>query len=799
VNSKLVIVAAVGALICGGLQGCGGGESRRARALERGQQYLAAGNYSKARIEFSNALQIKPNDADARYYAAFAAEKAGDLRAAAQGYQSALNVDETHALSLAALGRVYLFSGLPQQGLDMAEKGLAAHPDHPELLVIRAAAKLALGREQEALDDASTVLAQNPDHEYAVALVAGIYRNRGDVAKAIEVVGGTLARLPASIDLRAVLAQLYVDAHDNEHAEEQLKKIVEVRPAELQHRQRLAAFYASTGKPDAAEATLRELTAIDPKSTEYKFALINFVASQKSFDAAEQELVGFLAKNPKDYPLRLAAGQFYEAHNLPAEAERTYKQVIAEAGSDNAGFGARDRLAALELRSNRVAEAEPLIAEVLAKNPRDNDGLMLRATLALAGNRPLDAITDLRAVLRDQPDSVPTLRTLARAHIQNNEPDLAREQYRHAIAVDTVNNELRNEYADFLIRIGDTDEATRMLDAVVHADPQNLVALELKYRAFTAANDAAGAAEVSKKIVASYPESPLGYFFQGALEESAGDLAAAKASYEHSLEKAPRGAEPLAALARVFARQGKTSEALKYLEDTIVRDPDNSVAMNLAAELYLGQRNFDRAIELGDRAIASSANWWIPYRTKAYALLAKGAKEDAVAAYVAGMSATGDAPALGMDLAALYEREQQPERAIEVYERMFANNPSSEAIANNLAMLLANYRNDDLSYQRAHDLIRAFRNSSNPAYLNTYGWVRYRQRQFDEAITYLRRAAIAVPDSGLMHYHLAMALIANGQSDQARAELQKALGAKQSFPGREAAERALQSLPPSPG
>jgi len=799
VNNKLVIAAALGALICGGLHGCGGSEARRARALEHGQQYLASGNYSKARIEFSNALQIKPNDADARYYAALAAEKGGDLRAAAQGYQSALNIDATHALALAALGRVYIFSGLPQQGLEMVEKGLAAHPDHSELLVVRAAAKLALGREQEALDDASTVLAQNPDHEYAVALVAGIYRNRGDVAKGIELVGSALGRNPSSVDLRAVLAQLYMDARDNEHAEEQLKRIVEAKPTELQHRQRLAAFYASTGKPDAAEATLRELVTVDPKSADYKFALINFVASQKSFDAAEQELLGFIAKTPKDYALRLAAGQFYEAHNLPAEAEQTYKQIIAESGSDPAGLGARDRLAALELRSNRIAEAEPLITEALTKNPRDNEALTLRAALAIARNHPLDAITDLRAVLRDQPDSVPTLRTLARAHIQNNEPDLAREQYRHAVAIAPGNAELRNEYADFLIRTGGTEEANRMLDAVLVADPQNLVALELKYRALTAANDAVGATEVSKKIVAAYPESPLGYFFQGAIQEASGDFAAGMASYVRSLEKAPHGAEPIAGIARIYTREGKKAEALKFLEDTIARDPENSVALNLAAEVSLSDGDFAHSIELSDRAIKSNRAWWLPYRTKAYAFLAKGAKDDAVASYVAGMSATGDAPALGMDLCTLYERDHEPERAIEIYERMVANNPSSEALANNLAMLLANYREDDLSYQRANDLVRGFRNSNNPAYLNTYGWVRYRQRQFDEAITYLRRAATEMPDSGLMHYHLAMALIANGQSDQARAELQKALGSKQPFPGREAAEQALQSLPPSPG
>jgi tetratricopeptide (TPR) repeat protein len=798
-NRTIILAAVVITLVGTGLQGCGGAESRKARAMERGQQYLDEGNFAKARIEFSNALQITPNDADARYFMAVAAEKSGDLRTAAQGYQAALNVDANHPLALAALGRLYVFSGLASQALETVEKGLAAHPDHPELLVVRAAAKLALGREQDALDDANAVLAQKPDHEYAVALVAGIYRNRGEPAKAVELISTVLEHVPQSVDLRTVLAQLYIDTGDNARAEAELKRIVESRPSELRHRQRLVAFYASTGKPEAAEASLRELIGLDPKSTDYKFALINFLASQRSFDVAEAELRGFIAKNPKDYPLRLASGQFYEAHNLPGDAERTYKDVIAEDGTGPSGLSARNRLATLEIRSNRVAEAEPLIGEVLAANPRDNDALVLRASLALARGHALDAITDLRAVLRDQPDSAPVLRTLARAHMQNNEPDLALEQYRRAVQVDPANNELRNEVADFMIRRGNIDEARRLLDAVLAADPKNLVALELEYRALTTANDVTAANDIAGKIVTAYPDSPLGYYFQGMLYEAKGDFASAKALFERSLEKSPLGAEPLTALARVYVRTGKKAEAQAYLAKVVEKYPTHGVALNLLAELSLSDRDWERAIAYTDQAIKGEAGWWMPYRTKAYAELGKGSSEGAVAAYTAGMAATSNSPVLGMDLASLYERQGQAERAIEVYEKLREANPTSDVLANNLAMLLSTYRDDDASHQKAQDLVRGFRNSENPAYLNTYGWVRYRQGQLDEAITYLRRAAIAVPDNGLMHYHLAMALIANGDSEQARAELQKALGTKQAFPGRDAAEKALQSLPPAPG
>jgi tetratricopeptide (TPR) repeat protein len=767
--------------------------------MERGEQYLAEGNYDKARIEFSNALQIQPSDADARYLSALTAEKAGDLRAATQGYQATLTVDETHPLAVAAFARLLVFSGLPEQALEAVEKSLVVHPEHIELLAIRGAARLALRREQEAFDDVSAVLAKDPDHEYAVALLAGIYRTRGEPQRAIDLLTGTLGRKPDRLDLRIVLTQLYVDTADNAKAEEELKRIVTERPLELQHRQRLVAFYTSTSRPELAETSLRELTELDAKSLQYKFALINHLAAQRSFDAAEKELVGFIAKDPKDYALRLAAGQFYEAHNLAPEAERIYKEVIAENGVAASGLSARNRLATLAIRANRAAEAEALIGEVLAENPSDNDALVLRASFALANRRPLDAITDLRSVLRDQPDAAPVLHTLARAHLQNNEPDLAREQYRRAVEVDPSNIQTRNEFADFLIRTGDVDAARPLLDSVLAADPQNLAALELKYRAVATAGDAAAATAVAREVMASYPDSPVGYYFEGVLHESSGDLAAAKTSYERSLEKAPRGAEPLRALARVLVRQGKKAEAIELLDGIVAQYPDNAIALNLFAELKLDERAFERAAELAAQAAQAVPAWWVPYRTQAYVALAQGSVDGAIAAFETGMKATSGAAPLGMELASLHERAGRPERAIELYESMQAADPASEPLANNLAMLLTTYRTDDASRSKALALVRGFRSSENPAYLNTYGWVRYHQGQLDEAVTYLRRASTALPDNALMHYHLGMALLARGEAAQARNELEKALASEQPFPGRDAAETALKTLPQTPG
>jgi tetratricopeptide (TPR) repeat protein len=797
--NKLVIIVTLGLLTCATLQGCGGAQDRRARALERGQQFLAERNYAKARVEFSNALQIEPNDADARYLAAVAAEKSNDLRAAAQGYQGALNVDATHPRALAAMARLYVFSGLAEQSLELLDKGLAAHPDQPDLLVVRAAARMALNREQEALDDANAVLAKQPNHEYAVALLAGYYRSHGDKPRAVELVETALKTVPDSVDLRSVLAQLYVDLGDQARAEAELKKIAELRPTELEHRQRLAAFYAGTGREEQAEATLRDLIRLQPESVDFKLGLVNYLAGQKNFDAAEAELVALLKQNPNDGPLQLAAGQFYETHGLGDEAERVYHDVIAKHKTAPPGLSARDRVAAIRVRQGKVAEAQPLIDEVLAKNPRDNDALVLRATLALASGHTADAITDLRAVLRDQPDSAPLLRTLARSHAQNNEPDLARENYRHAVEADPRNADVKIEFAQYLNRLGDNAQARPLLEAVLKDEPNNVAALEALFGVLGAVGDAKAAGDVAHRIVVARPDNALGYYLEGLSHENAHDLAAARASYEKALEKEPRGSEPLGGLARVLLAAGQRDAVKQRLESVIAAYPDHAVALNMLAELSLSERAFDRAQELAERANRADARWWIPYRTKALALLAKGASADAKQAYEDGLKASGNAPPLGVDLAALYERESQPERAIEVYERLHASNPGSEPLTNNLAMLLTTYREDGVSHEKAGQLVRGFRNSTNPAYLNTYGWVRFRQGQVDEAVSYLRRASTALPENPVMHYHLGMALLASGDPAQARAELEKALASPQPFPGKDAAQRALESMPRTPG
>src|ERR1700730_3197972 len=122
--------------------GCGGAENRKAKHLEKGQTYLANGNFEKARVEFQNALQIAPKDVAARFDMGIVDEKLNNSREAAQFYQGTIDLDSQHVGARTKLARLYLFSGAPDRALDLIGPAMQTHPDDPELLTVRAAARM---------------------------------------------------------------------------------------------------------------------------------------------------------------------------------------------------------------------------------------------------------------------------------------------------------------------------------------------------------------------------------------------------------------------------------------------------------------------------------------------------------------------------------------------------------------------------------------------------------------------------------------------------------------------------------
>lgn len=764
---------------------CSGPEERMARAMERGEEFLAIRDYEKARIEFSNVLQIDPNNNDAIYLTGRAAEGLQDYRTAAAAYRAVLEDNPAHLSSVAALARMMVFAGEAQLAMATIEPGLAEFPEDLGLRTVRAAAKAALGELPGAQQDAEFVVARDPGAEDAVALLAGLLRIQDESEQAIKLTKTAVEQVPDSADLRLILVQLHQSVGDLDSAEEAMLGLVALSPSNMSYRNRLAQFYLSANRANDAEAVLRENVEREPDVIEHKVTLVNFLQAQESWDAAEEQLQSFVSETPGDALLRLALGQFYEASGYEEDAESVYSVVIEIAGDEVPALQARNDLAVRMIQDGRLDEAEALIEEVIAANARDVAALTMRGTLRLSRNELFDAITDFRTVLRDEPESPNALLGLARSHARNDEPDLAADAYRLLVTVNPTDSSARIEAAQYLNRLGIYDDAEQLLSDSINSGEADQPTLEALYQTQIGARDIEGAVETSQQIITTYPESPVGYYLYGQTREVEGDLQDAENLYKQALNKNPRGAEPLNALVRLLARNGRGDEARSLLTQKTLELPDHAVSRNLLAELLIVDRDYESALLNLNGAIAASPQWWVPHRTKAAALNARGDIEGAREAYEEGMRSAGAAPALGIEYAALLERLGEADKVIAVYEELHEANPGSDVIANNFAMMLVTHRDDQDSFDRAFEAVRSFRNSQIPAFLDTYGWVRLHQGSIDEALSYLRRAAEGLPDNGSVRYHYGVALIENGELGTAQDELRAALDSEHDFPERE--------------
>jgi tetratricopeptide (TPR) repeat protein len=794
-TSRRAILIAVALLgVAGSVAGCGGADARRATHIARGQHYMAEGRFEKARVEFANALQIAPNNAEARYLSGRAAERLGDLRGAAAMYRGAVEVDPAYTEAQASLARLYALSTTPEKALELIDPALVRHPDDAEFLIVRAMARQRLKDAAGALADAERAVVLAPSNEDAVSVLATLRAVGGQPQRAVELLLATIARTPDSIALRQRLAEMYLAAGDDKLAEEQLLQIVRTRPDELGRRLELAAFYVRAKRPNDADSTLKGAVAALPGSGEAKLAYAEFLAANGSSGRSEAMLRGLIAQDPHNYDLQFNLAALQQRAGRSRDAVATYRAVIAADPNGAKAVAARDRIATISAVAGNYAEALRQLNETLSINPRDGDALTLRGNILLKQGNPVAAIADLRAVLHDQPGSVAVLRALARAHLANDEPVLAEENLRIALENGPHDLGVNVDLGELLMRTHRAEQAIDLLEQAIKDSPDgsDAGARAALVQAYLAKPDLTAARATADELTRLRPDLWTGPYLAGLIVQQQRPEEAQR-DFERALQLQPSASDALTALAHLQLERGQHQEAIAIVRSSVQRTPDSAAAQNLLGELYLADNRRAEAIAAFTEAVRLAPDWWLPYRNLSQAKLAAQDAAGALAACEAGVRLTGD-PSLVTNLAALYVQQGRYEDAIRQYEVLHERRPHLDVAANNLAMLLVTYRQDQASLDRARELAAPFANSDVGALLDTHGWVLFKRGEVLAALSALQRASAEAPDSKVILYHLGMVQLKAGQADKARTSLEAALAEGASFSGTAEARLALAQL-----
>jgi len=147
-----------------------------------------------------------------------------------------------------------------------------------------------------------------------------------------------------------------------------------------------------------------------------------------------------------------------------------------------------------------------------------------------------------------------------------------------------------------------------------------------------------------------------------------------------------------------------------------------------------------------------------------------------------------------LGLAGLRERQKNYEAAIAVYEKLLEQQPDNAVSVNNLASLLSDHRTDADSMAKAAELAVKLEKTSQPAFLDTAGWVYYRKGDYDKAAEILKGVVEKAPKVTVFQYHLGMTYFRLGDKAAASEHLTRATDTEAAYEGIDEARAILKTL-----
>jgi tetratricopeptide (TPR) repeat protein len=221
------------------------------------------------------------------------------------------------------------------------------------------------------------------------------------------------------------------------------------------------------------------------------------------------------------------------------------------------------------------------------------------------------------------------------------------------------------------------------------------------------------------------------------------DMPKALQAGREAMAKYPNDAAIRSSQALLLGENGQTDEAVKLLEADLKGTPADRDTYLSLSQVYQSGRRYADAEQAARKAESFSSG-----------------PEDNESAWLL--------------LGAVYERQKQYDKAEVEFKKVLDVNPKNAQVLNYYGYMLADR---GVRLDEAQDLVRRALDQEpfNGAYLDSLGWVYYKQNKLDEAEETLRKAVEHEPHDPTIREHLGDIYAKQGHMDQAATEWEKSL------------------------
>ena len=415
--------------------------------------------------------------------------------------------------------------------------------------------------------------------------------------------------------------------------------------------------------------------------------------------------------------------------------------------------------------------------------------------MALAKRSGKDAVQAFRTVLHDQPELGTVHFLLGQAYLLTGENNLAKESFERAVSLYPGQVDARRSLAALDSQRGRHQQARARLDDLLKQRPNDVAALDMLMMLDLVTKNWVEAEHTLNRLRAVLKDSAVVFMAEGRLHEAQRQYDKASAAYERAMALAPNDPDSLLSLVKLDIVQGHADRAKIRLDAVLATRPDHLFGQGLLGEvLALGGHAQEADIQFRE-ASRINPKWIAPWLAWGGLWLSQKQSDQAVQVIQAGLKANPDSEELHMLLASAYSGQGQIDHAIAAYDGALRLNPRNVLAANNVAVLLVDYKGDPQSLQKAFALSRDFeKEAPHPLFLDTLGWVRFKMGQHEDALRLMKDAVAKSPETPTLNYHLGMAFYRSGKRAEARAYLSKALKSAETFQGRQEAEQILSQV-----
>ena len=584
------------------------------------------------------------------------------------------------------------------------------------------------GQSSQAIDEFKKALELDPNNSLIYSEMAESYLRNNRPREAVESAQKAIQTDRDNIEAHRLLTTVYLQVIGRANAQQppsvdtinnaihEFEEIIRIDPTERQSFLMLGRLYQIKGDRDRAADIYKKFLGIEPGSEEGVTALAKLQMDAGNTKEAVELLEDFVNQRPDSDGALQTLGEAYSDLQEYAKAADAYKRA-GELDPDDVEIK-KARAQALYLADN-IGEAAKLYEDLIKNEP--DDGLA-RLRLGQIYRRQMkyeESRENLVKAGQAFPDSI---------EVQFNLVLLNRDEGHLEDAVKLVNNLLKKtEKANGRYTEGEKQNRRIFLinQAILN---QSLGNYNDAVRTFTdvkaLTNEKDGRADAL--IIETY--------------RLAKNLDKALQHAEESLKETPGNRQLQIIRADLIAEKGKVDEGIKSLQQLEKGSDEDLDALSAMVSVYQRARRFDDAQNVLNKAVQR-----FPKEEQVYFLQGS-----------------------------LYEKQKKYNDAEKAFRKALDLQKDDPAVLNYLGFMFADR---GIRLEEAERMIQKAvqADPTNGAYLDSLGWVYFKQNRLDRAEEYLKKAIVFLNSDSSIHDHLGDLYFKTKRYDEARTEWNKSL------------------------